>query len=116
MDDDLVKDWGKLKLTEDENRVYGSNYDEDDDGASKTRIALSLVGKLLTKKPFDVEAIKRVLKNIWRLLDNVAIRMIEMNLFVFQFFDESNKERVMEGRPWAFDNQILFLQELKGDE
>uniref|UniRef100_A0A803M277 CCHC-type domain-containing protein n=1 Tax=Chenopodium quinoa TaxID=63459 RepID=A0A803M277_CHEQI len=52
---------------------------------------------------------KRVLKNLWRLSNNIVIRMIEMNLFVFQFFDEADKLRVMKGRPWAFNNKILLL-------
>uniref|UniRef100_A0A803MN58 DUF4283 domain-containing protein n=1 Tax=Chenopodium quinoa TaxID=63459 RepID=A0A803MN58_CHEQI len=59
---------------------------------------------------------KRVKKNLWRLTDNVAICMIETNLFVIQFFDEADKVQVLEGRPWAFDNQLLLLQELIGDD
>uniref|UniRef100_A0A803LYW0 DUF4283 domain-containing protein n=1 Tax=Chenopodium quinoa TaxID=63459 RepID=A0A803LYW0_CHEQI len=83
MADDLMKDWEKLRLTEEEDKVYGRDFEEPNDRVSKSRIDLSLVGKLLTKKPFNVEAMKRVLKNL---------------------------------RSWAFDNQILLLQELNGDE
>lgn len=42
--------------------------------------------------------------------------MMESNLFVFQFFCEEDKERVLEGRSWSFDNQTFLLQEMKGDE
>uniref|UniRef100_A0A803MZD8 DUF4283 domain-containing protein n=1 Tax=Chenopodium quinoa TaxID=63459 RepID=A0A803MZD8_CHEQI len=93
MADELVKDWGKLRLTAEEDKVYGGDCEEPDDVTSKSRIDLSL-----------------------RLNDNVAIRMIETNLFIIQFFEESDKRRVLEGRPWDFDNQIFLLQELNGDD
>ncbi|XP_021770736.1 uncharacterized protein LOC110734918 [Chenopodium quinoa] len=59
---------------------------------------------------------KRVLKTLWRIDDNVVVRMIDTNLFVFQFFNIEDKNKVLDGRPWAFDNQILLLKETKADE
>lgn len=97
MADDLVDEWSKLKLTEEEKIVFGENFEDVSDSYLKDQISLSLVGKLLTVKPFNVEAMKRTLLSIRRLRENVVVRMVESNLFVFQFFSEQDKDRVLEG-------------------
>uniref|UniRef100_A0A803MD70 DUF4283 domain-containing protein n=1 Tax=Chenopodium quinoa TaxID=63459 RepID=A0A803MD70_CHEQI len=109
MAEELVKDWEKLKLTEEENTVLRDNNGDGEDENAQTRLQLYLVGKMLTKKPYNIEAMKRVLKKLWRLSGNVAIRKIVTNLFIFQFFNEDDKCRVLDGRPWAFDQQIVLL-------
>ncbi|KAL2898863.1 Urease accessory protein UreG [Bienertia sinuspersici] len=42
--------------------------------------------------------------------------MVETNLFVLQFSSKTDKEKVMHGRPWFFDNQLLVLKEINGDD
>ncbi|KNA19102.1 hypothetical protein SOVF_064640 [Spinacia oleracea] len=59
---------------------------------------------------------KRTLTGVWRAKENVAIRMVESNLFVFQFFCEADKNRVIEGSPWFFDNKLVASKEIMGDE
>uniref|UniRef100_A0A803L0E4 DUF4283 domain-containing protein n=1 Tax=Chenopodium quinoa TaxID=63459 RepID=A0A803L0E4_CHEQI len=98
--------------------VIGADLGESEDGFSKAIVNLSLVGKLLTKKPYNVEAMKHALKNLWRLIDNVAIRMINTNFFIFQFFNEDDKNKVLEGRlllnvPFGKRN-YTFAEELGG--
>ncbi|XP_021738182.1 uncharacterized protein LOC110704671 [Chenopodium quinoa] len=55
-------------------------------------------------------------KRLWRLSDDVAIRVIDSNLFVFQFFNDEDKQRFLDGRTWTFDKQILLLKSMDGDE
>uniref|UniRef100_A0A803M2D0 CCHC-type domain-containing protein n=1 Tax=Chenopodium quinoa TaxID=63459 RepID=A0A803M2D0_CHEQI len=116
MEDCLMKEWERLKLNDDENFVFGQSSAASTEEGSNTKIALSLVGKLLTQKPFNAEAMKRVLKNLWRIDDNVAIRSVNTNIFVFQFFNIDDRRKVLEGRPWVFDNQILLLKEICAEE
>uniref|UniRef100_A0A803N338 CCHC-type domain-containing protein n=1 Tax=Chenopodium quinoa TaxID=63459 RepID=A0A803N338_CHEQI len=116
MEDQLVKAWDNLKLTDEENLVLEGSNSMVDANEPDNRIALCLVGKLLTKKTFNAEAMKRVLKNLWRIDDNVAIRSVDTNLFVFQFFKTEDREKVLDGRPWGFDNQNLLLKEICADE
>uniref|UniRef100_A0A803LAB8 Reverse transcriptase zinc-binding domain-containing protein n=1 Tax=Chenopodium quinoa TaxID=63459 RepID=A0A803LAB8_CHEQI len=116
MADDLLNDFEKFKLTEEESKVIGENANSVDDDGTKNQIALSLVGKLLTTKPFNVEAMKHTLTSVWKLQGNVIIKMVEMNLFVFQFFNEADKEKVIDGCPWFFDGKLLVLKEIKGEE
>uniref|UniRef100_A0A803MW53 CCHC-type domain-containing protein n=1 Tax=Chenopodium quinoa TaxID=63459 RepID=A0A803MW53_CHEQI len=116
MDESLMKDWERLKLTDEENVIFGQSDVSLTEEMSNTKISLSLVGKLLTKKSFNVEAMKRVLKTLWRIDDNVAIRGVNTNIFVFQFFNIDDRKKVLEGRPWVFDNQILLLKEMCATE
>ncbi|KAL2943337.1 hypothetical protein RDABS01_031685, partial [Bienertia sinuspersici] len=39
--------------------------------------------------------------------------MVETNLFLFQFSNDVDKEKIMRGCPWFFDNQ-LPLKEISG--
>lgn len=116
MAEELIHNWDKLRLTEEEEVVIGGDFEDEDDEDSKTQISLILMGKVLTNKPFNVEAMKRILTGLWRAKENIIIRMVESNLFVFQFFCENDKERVMEGSPWFFGKKLVVLKEIKGDE
>ncbi|KAL2944631.1 hypothetical protein RDABS01_032978 [Bienertia sinuspersici] len=74
------------------------------------------MGKLLTDRPFNFEAMKRTLSSVWRLKDEVVVRMVKSKLFVFQFSSMVDKNRVVAGCPWFFDNQLLLLKEISGDD
>lgn len=115
MADDLVKEWERLKLTEEEDKVFGGEL-EVETASSWEQLSLTLVGKLLTTRPYNVEAMKRMLIAIWRLNDNVSIRMIDTNLFVFQFYCDADKDRVIDGSPWSFSDHLLLLKDIQGDE
>lgn len=102
MDSKLLKEWEKFSLTEEEDAIIGGEFEAINDEEAKNQLSLILMGKLLTNKPFNVEAMKRTLISIWRSKEIIAIRMIETNLFVFQFFNKVDKERVIQGSPWFF--------------
>lgn len=114
MADDLAREMEKFHLTEEEETVIDG--DTNDEAELEAKVSLMLVGKLLTNRPFNFEAMKRTLKSVWRLKDGIAIRMVETNFFIFQFFLASDKEKVIRGRPWFFDNQLLILLEIDGKE
>lgn len=63
-----------------------------------------------------MEAFKRTITQSWGLNKKVIIRAIETNLFVFQFFHWRDKEKVLLGCPWCFDQHLLILNEISGDE
>lgn len=73
-----------------------------------------LVGKYWTKKKYNKDAFKTVLLGLWRVVGRVTFRELHDNLWLFEFSDGEDKNRVMEGRPWSFDRQILALQDFDG--
>ncbi|TXG72874.1 hypothetical protein EZV62_001453 [Acer yangbiense] len=75
------------------------------------RLALCLVGKVLTSKVVNKDAFRDVLKRIWRVNGGVEIEPIEDNIFEFQFTNLEARQRVFSGGPWRFDNAIILLEE-----
>lgn len=82
----------------------------------KEKLALLLVGRLVTDRSFNIEAFKRTMTKVWAPTNNLVIRVIGPNLFAFQFFHWRDKEIVLNGRPWCFENHLLILKEVEGDE
>ncbi|KAL2894811.1 hypothetical protein RDABS01_010720 [Bienertia sinuspersici] len=87
-----------------------------DDSRVQKQISLLLVGRLLTTRPFNVEAFKRTMTQSWTLSGRVVIKPCGSNLFLFQFFHWRDKEKVLVGCPWCFDHQLLILNEIKANK
>jgi len=73
--------WGRLTLTEDEEQVIVCDEDELEERIEQ--IALCLWEKLLMDNYFNPEALKAVLKNVWKPARGVIIRELDKNLFSF---------------------------------
>lgn len=114
MADDLTEIYGRLAINNDEEEVLdlGSIVTEENDD----KVALMLVGRLLTDRPFNVDAFQRTIIQSWAMTGKAVVRSIGPNLFAFQFFHWRDKEKVILGGPWCFDNQLLILSEVTGDE
>lgn len=42
--------------------------------------------------------------------------LLSPNLYAFQFYHWKDMMKVLEGRPWCFDNMLIILKEADGDE
>lgn len=85
MANELINEWEKLKLTEDEEIVIGNNVDDHEENDVELKISLCLVGKLVTNKPFNVEAMQKTIQSIWRIREKIFVRTVDTNLFFFFF-------------------------------
>ncbi|XP_056690134.1 uncharacterized protein [Spinacia oleracea] len=114
MADDLTEKWSNLNLEDEDNDVVdlgGIELTDEDD-----RVSLMLVGKLVIDLGFNVDACKKTMIQAWLMKGKVVIRAIGENLFVFQFFHWRDEEKVMSGRPWCFEQNLLLLHEISGNE
>ncbi|XVF56348.1 hypothetical protein PTKIN_Ptkin06aG0112500 [Pterospermum kingtungense] len=100
MAEELDNIWKFQRLTEEEKDINTNNSLEEE-VIEERRIWL--VGKLLTKCPFNKEAMMRTMKAIWKLRREEEIAALEENLFLFKFQWERDKERELEEAPWTFD-------------
>jgi hypothetical protein len=55
-----------------------------------------------------------VFKRIWRTEGEVGFKEIQPNVWIFEFSKETDKIRVLKGRPWSFDWSLLALSEFDG--
>ncbi|XP_050241196.1 uncharacterized protein LOC126690107 [Quercus robur] len=107
MADEVIHSLENMKLTPEEEEVI----EVSDEGRQEEieSCTLSLLGKLLTCKPFNKKAAINTFKKAWGLEEGVHNMEVGSNLFQFKFQKEFEMKRVFKGGPWTFDNQALML-------
>ncbi|CAI9784834.1 unnamed protein product [Fraxinus pennsylvanica] len=71
-----------------------------------------LLLKLLSSKYFNKEAFKNSIKRVWHPNKALSIRDISTNLFLAEFEDNRDKERVKHDDPWAFDEHLVLTKDV----
>ncbi|KAK2965658.1 hypothetical protein RJ640_002901 [Escallonia rubra] len=113
MEDDLVNKWKKFSLTAEESE--GVMIPARKNEGIREKGSLCLVGRLLSKRPYNFEAFRNTMIGAWRLTKKLDIKKAGEQLIMVQFFHRLDKQRVMDGSPWSFDKQLLILKEYDGD-
>jgi hypothetical protein len=112
MEDKIEKLCGKISLTDGEK--IGIQISEGEVAENMVSGGLCLVGKVWADKQVHKEGFKTALSRIWRLVEEVTFKELQDNMWLFEFSNLVDKERVMAGRPWTFDRQILVLNDFNG--
>ncbi|GLT27361.1 hypothetical protein SLA2020_023670 [Shorea laevis] len=103
----------KLSLTTDED--VGLDLDE---GTPATQTGgeskWCLLGTLLIKKRYNMEALEKTLASVWRPVKGMHMRVLGDNFFAFYFFHPVDMQRVMAEGPWHFANHTMILGEAGG--
>ena len=110
----IAKRYATLTITDDETNVIP--LDDDPDDHDGTDITLYLVGKVMTNRPCNFEAMKKTMNQIWSISKGALFRRIEDNLFVAQFASLRDKTKFLARRPWNFDQNLILLNEIDGGE
>ena len=69
------------------------------------------IGKLLTKRVINLEAMKSILYKIWKLVSGLDIKEDSDKVYVFQFNDEAEKDRVLVNQSWSFNKSLIVMKE-----
>uniref|UniRef100_A0A803NGT3 DUF4283 domain-containing protein n=1 Tax=Cannabis sativa TaxID=3483 RepID=A0A803NGT3_CANSA len=75
-----------------------------------------LVGKFLTKRLIDFDAMQNTLASLWQPGKGMFVKELDLNLYIFQFYHEIDIQRVMDGSPWTFNRFQLVFERLKRGE
>ena len=113
MADEIILKVSEMKITAEEDKTIG--FDDIPEIVCNKDFTLALVGKVVTVRSFNFDALKRTLNQVWAISKGAIFRMIENELFVVQFGCKRDKEKVMAGRPWTFDQSLVLLQEIDAD-
>lgn len=73
-----------------------------------------LVVKYWMERKYNKKAFKSVLSKLWQSVGRVSFKELQDNLWLFEFAEEDDKRKVLDGRPWSFDLQILVIQDFDG--
>ncbi|XP_042954547.1 uncharacterized protein At4g02000-like [Carya illinoinensis] len=103
--------WENLKLTEEE-------CSEIDLGEMDAKIRVegsrSLIGKVWVDRQIGKDIVEKTMARVWRLSKPAIFKDLGSNSFVISFATHVDKERVMDGRLWLFDNQLFTLKLFDG--
>lgn len=80
----------------------------------KNKLALCLVGKIMTTKLVNKWVFFDVMSMIWRVNGGVETEALEGNIFALHFKTAEDRQRILMGRPWYFDRAIVIFEEPTG--
>lgn len=73
-----------------------------------------VVGKFLTEKNINFNAMQNVLASLWRPKEGMEIHDIEGNRFSFVFYHVMDLQKMVEGGPWSFEQNMLVYNTIAG--
>ena len=113
-DIDLNDQFAGLDIEEEENSAFVLEGEGEAEG---NKYELCVVGRFLTGRSINVNAMKTKMADVWRPAMGVNIKEVESGIFLFQFFHKEDKNWVLKGGPWSFDNAMIVMAEIpEGEE
>ena len=112
MTEDVTRMWENFNLLEVES--VGIKTQEVNFEPFVVRGSTCMVGKLLADRVVGKEIIKTPLIRAWQPTERVSFKTVRENTFLIEFANEWDKARIMEGRPWTFDGDLVSLAEFDG--
>lgn len=83
----------------------------------KEKMNLCLIGNIKGSKLANREALEIVLNLAWKFSHRIKGETLSVsNVFAFYFGYAKDKQRVLTGRPWIFEQQIIVMVKPKGWE
>lgn len=113
MAEELKQLWSKLSFSEEED-------DGIELGSSCTKAARAVgkncvILKVLSQRSINLEAFRKNMRMLWKPSKGLQISEIEDELFMVEFGDAKDKQKVMEMCPWSFEKQLVIIQEFEGE-
>jgi hypothetical protein len=112
MTEDMSRLWERFNLMEEEDEEVVALEVEVEPMVNRGNTCV--VGKLLADRSVGKEVIKTPLLRAWQPMKGVIFKTLGTNLYLIDFEDECDKIRVMEGRPWTFDGNLVSLADFDG--
>lgn len=82
---------------------------EDDVKVGLKEAERSLIGRVFGEKKANLVGVKSTMMKIWQHRGLYKVVALDQNVFQFVFKEEGDREGIMQGRPWHFDNQLMVL-------
>lgn len=104
----MLERFNLFTLSNDE--TQGVELQEEDIKLRAEEGARSLIGRIFGDKKANFLGLKNAFMKLWQHKGLDKVIALEQNAVQFIFGKASNREAVLQGRPWFFENQILILQ------
>lgn len=100
---------GNLSVTEEKTVVVPDGVWQSD----VIDVECCLVGRILSRKPINIEAFERTMSGAWELTGGMQIQKLNETELLFKFEYALEKQRVMWRSPWSFDRNLVILRSIK---
>ncbi|XP_041010287.1 uncharacterized protein LOC121254353 [Juglans microcarpa x Juglans regia] len=109
-EEELARRWENLKLSSEESKIFLVSPADMKD--SVLRGTFCVVGGVMADRGINSEAFRVTISQVWRLEGWVKFKDIGDLRFLIEFQLLSDKEKVLGGRPWFFNRNLVSLQEI----
>lgn len=75
-----------------------------------------LVGKFLTEKNINFNAMQNVMASLWRPKEGMEVHDLGGARYSFVFYHPLDLQKVIEGGPWSFEQSMLVCYQVAGNE
>lgn len=100
--------------------AQATNLDSRQDGYDSSRPIVSLpprvgqagtflAGRLFGAKPYSIDKVNRVMRDLWNSKGTFSGREAGRNLFIFHFSRGVDVEKVLRNSPWSYAYMLLAL-------
>lgn len=110
---DLNDQFNGLNIDEEKNVAFVFGGDAE---AEVNRYELCVVGRFMTERNINVNAMKTKMADVWRPAMGINIKELEPGVFLFQFYHKEDMQWVLKGGPWSFDNAMIVMAEIPNGE
>lgn len=76
---------------------------------SKVMCERSLVGRIFGGNAVNYTGLKQTMTKLWCVEGSLKVIEMENKMYQFVFSSDEERQRVLDKRPWTFDNQVLVL-------
>ncbi|KAK9984263.1 hypothetical protein SO802_033788 [Lithocarpus litseifolius] len=111
MAEELEKLWSKLSFTEEEGIELGSSCTKAAKAVGKNYIVM----KILTTRSINLDTLRKNLRMLWKPNRGLQISKIEEELFLVEFGDGKDKQKVLDMCPWSFEKQMIIMKGFEGE-
>jgi hypothetical protein len=73
-----------------------------------------MVGKVLTERFISKEVLKTPMIRAWKPTGSVSFKQLGPNLFLVDFQNWWDKDRILGDRPWTFDGDLFSIVDFNG--
>jgi hypothetical protein len=112
MAEDLLNMWENLSLNDDEEVEVAIQKVELKGGETVGQSCV--LGKLITDRMVCRETIQTKLTQWWKPWGKLMFKILGENTFLIEFEEHRDKVKVLAGRPWVFENNLLILEDFDG--
>ncbi|TXG72530.1 hypothetical protein EZV62_001109 [Acer yangbiense] len=109
---EIAKLYGKLSLADEDGVVHEKAEEDQRDG--KVEVERCLVGKNLSGKKVNRDAFKNLIEQLWSQFGSVEVESVGVNIFMFHFNNQEERNRIWQRGPWYFDKSLIVLEKPEG--